>query len=147
MQLRRSVWTQDQQSETSMEAFMMASVHTGITTNSNRVASSIVDWLVPEELGEFDMEHHSFCTPNFPAVNLPKDESTVTADELITPTAGEAVDEEDDSSSDEYKGPTEKQKRDIFKIHRGVGHPPATDFGRAVRHARFHRHLIRLVVK
>ena len=48
---------------------------------------------------------------------------------------------------DDYQEPTAAQKREVFKIHRGVGHPPANDFGRALRHAGCHRHLVRWAVK
>ena len=71
----------------------------------------------------------------------------MSAMELITPAAGEAIDEEEEWGFDDYKEPTEQQKREIFKIHRGVGHPPSADFGRALRHAGVHRHLIRWAVK
>jgi transposase InsO family protein len=35
----------------------------------------------------------------------------------------------------------------LFKIHRSIGHPTPNDFGRALRHAGVHRHLVRWAVK
>ena len=31
--------------------------------------------------------------------------------------------------------PSETQKKEIFKIHRGLGHPLPNEFGRALKHA------------
>ena len=91
-----------------------------------------MDWIRSEELCDFDPASHWFLSTNFPAVQLPEDDSTGTAEELITPAAGEDVDDQDVSSFEGYKEPTEKQKRTLLKIHLGVGHPPANVFGRAL---------------
>ena len=75
------------------------------------------------------------------------DGTTVRPEELVNPAVGESLDEEVEACSDDYKEPTETQKRELFKIHRDIGHPTPNDFGRALRHAGVHRHLVRWAVK
>ena len=75
------------------------------------------------------------------------DGTTIRPEELINPAVGESLDEEVEACEDDYTDPTEKQKRELFKIHRSIGHPTPNDFGRALRHARVHRHLVRWAVK
>ncbi len=114
-----------------------------------------------EKWCDYDLWNHEFLSENFPAeVSAPTEQrsgpalhpiqegTTITPSEALTQAVGEDLgDEVDACFEDDYKEPTEKQKREIFKIHRGVGHPPANDFGRALRNAGVHRHLIRWAVK
>ena len=74
------------------------------------------------------------------------EDTTVTAEELTRKLGGEEFDS-DTEEEDDHTAPTEKQKREILKIHRGLGHPPPNDLGRALRHAGMKRHLVRWAVK
>ena len=115
--------------------------------NSNRVVSSLEKWLISEELCDFDLANHTFLSTNFPSVNLPKEHTTVTAEELAGQAGGEDIDDDSDPFANDHLEPTEAQKRELLKIHRGVGHPPPNDIGRALRHAGSQRHLVRWAVK
>lgn len=57
---------------------------------------------------------------------------------------GEDIDDEvqklADADADE---PTERQKRELLKIHRGLGHPQPSELGRALRNVGVKRNLIR----
>ena len=59
---------------------------------------------------------------------------------------GEDVADDVPDSIQDRTEPTEEQKREIFKLHRGLGHPQPADFGRALRHAAAKRHIIRWAV-
>ena len=68
--------------------------------------------------------------------------------ELVAPAVGEDLgDEVEACLEDDYEEPSEKQKREILKLHRHLGHPQPNDFGRALRHAGMRRNLIRWAVK
>ncbi len=151
---------------TTIESFMTDTTHTGICTNTDRIAEGVIDWILSEELCDFDFENHTylatnvlsesagyFQTQSYPESGTiqytePEPGTSVTAAELINPAAGEDID--DDVAAcmeDDYCEPSEKQKREILKIHRGLGHPAPNELGRALRHAGAHRHLIRWAVK
>jgi hypothetical protein len=67
---------------------------------------------------------------------------------LDAPAVGEDLgDEVEACMEDDYQDPTEEQKREVFKLHRNLGHPVPNDFGRALRNAGMRRHLIRWAVK
>ncbi len=66
------------------------------------VPDPIVHWIRSQELCDFGFDTHLFLSMNFPAVQLPQDDSTVTAGELITPAAGEDVGEQDETSFEDY---------------------------------------------
>ena len=81
---------------------------------------------------------------NVEAVNP---ETTVSPEtDMLEPAVGEDLDDDlayvvaDDSDRQE---PTEAQKRELLKIHRGLGHPQPNELGRALRNAGVKRHLIR----
>ena len=78
----------------------------------------------------------------------PGDDTTVDPHELINPAGGEDIDVEDlAGGDDDYVEPSETQKKEIFKIHRGLGHPLPNEFGRALNHAGMRRSCIRWAVK
>ena len=125
--------------------------------NASRIAQGIVDWIQSEVLAELDLSNHNHLIANYPSAStgvssesIPLQEvdedTTVTAGELLRQPGGEEFDS-DTEEEDDHTAPTEKQKREIFKIHRGLGHPPPNDLGRALRHAGMKRHLVRWAVK
>ena len=90
-------------------------------------------------------------TPAFPVsvkgLDAEDDDTTVRPGELA-PAAGETLDEEvENCMDDDHKTPLESEKRELYKIHRNLGHPQPNDFGRALRHAGTKRHLIRWAVR
>ena len=99
--LRKDGWIQNQAQETVSKALMTEVVHTGVPNNVGRVAHSIVDWLKSEDLCDIDYANHAFLTEHFPTDKMSTDSATVTPWELVTPAAGEDIDEEFDPSSDE----------------------------------------------
>ena len=42
---------------------------------------------------------------------------------------------------------SERQKAEVFRIHRNLGHPPPADLGRALKHAGARRNVIRWAIK
>ena len=145
--LKHKGWLSVRNAGTTIESFMTEATH-DTTVRSNRVADAWIDWLTREEVCTFDLTGHYYLTENYP-YEEPEEGTSVTAPELVDSSlGGEDLDEEmTPTFADDYKEPTEKQKRELFKIHRGVGHPPPNDFGRALRNAGVHRHLIRWAVK
>ena len=82
----------------------------GNAPNTPRVSDAIVTWIQSEVLCDFDLHNHTFLSANFPSVQLPSDDTTVTAAELLNPAAGESVINEDEESSfDDHQDPTEAQ--------------------------------------
>ena len=76
------------------------------------------------------------------------DENPLRPSEIWTPAGGEALsDDEHVNAQDDHKEPTEMQKRELFKIHRALGHPNPNDMARALKHAGVKRHLIRWAAK
>ena len=147
-QLKQTGWSQGKQLNPTGESFLMEKKLPGIAPNTPRVSDAIVTLIQSEVLCDFDLHNHSFLYDNFPSVQLPSDDTTVTAAGLLTPAAGESViNEDEESSCDDHQEPTEAQKRELLKIHRGIGHPTSSDFGRALRHAGVRRHLVRWAVK
>ena len=68
---------------------------------------------------------------------------------LLEPAVGEDLDDELENIADEDQDrqePTDTQKRELLKIHRGVGHPQPNELGRALRNAGVKRHLIRWAI-
>ena len=142
-QLKQKGWSQGKQLNPSGESFLMEKRLPVIAPNTPRVSDAIVEWIESEVLCDFDLHSHSLLFNNFPTVQLPSDDTTVTAAELLTSAAGESVINEDEESSfDDNQDPTEAQKSELLKIHRGIGHPTSSDFGRALRHAGVRRHLV-----
>ena len=80
-------------------------------------------------------------------INQVDENTLVTPQELLEPAVGEDLDDQVEQCQDESLEPTEKQKREILKIHRGVGHPSPQDFGRALKNAGMSRHLIRWAMR
>ena len=65
---------------------------------------------------------------------------------LLEPAVGEDLDDELENIANEDQDrqePTDNQKRELLKIHRGLGHPQPNELGRALRNAGVKRHLIR----
>ena len=125
--------------------------------NASRIAQGIVDWIQSEVLAELDLSNHNDLITNYPSTSTEvgsestplqevDEDTTVTAGELTRKLGGEEFDSDSDEE-DDHTAPTEKQKREIFKIHRNLGHPPPNDLGRALRHAGMKRHLVRWAVK
>ena len=163
-QLKKKGWVSTRNEGTTIESYLTQDLHTGVATNAPRIADLFVEWLEAEELCDFDMANYHYltesypvCSPEISTENFPADfkvyedpvaGTTVQPEELIAPAVGEALEEELEPEFDEdFKEPTEKQKRELYKIHRGVGHPQPNDFGRALRHAGVHRNLVRWAVK
>ena len=60
------------------------------------------------------------------------------------PCPGEDLDDEVEELADaDADEPTERQKRELLEIHRGLGHPQPNELGRALRNAGVRRNLIR----
>ena len=79
------------------------------------MSDAIIDWIQSDELCDFDLYNHTFLSENFPSVQLPSDDTSVTAAELLNPSAGEAVlNEDEDGSYDDHQEPTEAQKRELL---------------------------------
>ena len=58
------------------------------------------------------------------------------------------VQEEDEDDETETARPlSEREKRELFRQHRNLGHPQPTELARALRHARARREAIRIVLK
>ena len=66
----------------------------------------------------------------------------------IEPSVGEDLDDEIDKIADtDQDEPTERQKWELLKIHRGLGHPQPNELGRALRNSGVKRNLIRWAVR
>ena len=74
------------------------------------------------------------------SIDLARDEAPE-----LEPAVGEDLDDDWSrlAEASDHTEPTEKQKRELLKIHRGLGHPQPNELGRALRNAGVKRHLIR----
>ena len=101
--------------------------------NTHRIAQGVIDWIQSEVLAELDASNHYHLASNYPSettreegesntVHEVDEDTTVTPGELSHKLGGEDFDS-DEGEEDDYTAPTEKQKREIMKIHRGLGHP------------------------
>ena len=96
--------------------FNVNRVATDTPNNAERIASSITDWIVGEQLCEFDFANHAFLVDNCPRTenfSLEVDEDTsVSPEELTAPRSCEDIEEEMEyNESQDYVDPTEKQKK------------------------------------
>ena len=93
--------------------------HHGVAINAY---DGVVEWLEVENLCDLDVYNHNYLTENFPSVvdlaNVP-DGSSISPEELI---GGEVIDDDEEYTESDQEAPTEKQKRDAFKLHRNLGH-------------------------
>ena len=60
---------------------------------------------------------------------------------------GEDIEETEEAVDGDDEEPTGRQKTELFRIHRNLGHPTPQDLGRALKHAGAKRNLIRWAVK
>ena len=65
-ELRRKGWVKCRTGDPSMEACLKENIHTGLTSNTDRCANFIVEWLKAEELCDYDLANHRYLTENFP---------------------------------------------------------------------------------
>ena len=117
----------------------------------------ISDWIKSEELCDFDVQNHHMlveCHPLSAQERAERAESLHRDDdgdphELtdMQDAIGEDIDEAIEDVSQDRAEPTEAQKRELFKIHRNLGHPALRELGRALKHAGAKRHLIRWAMK
>ena len=168
-------WARQRVNGTSMQAFLAAHSKPELCTNHARTADGIVDWLITEQLCDLDHRNHKLLSEHYPIFRhtIPQSAPTETTEErdqrrsgiaedlrqpdpglgvspaeLVAPAVGEDLgDEVEACLEDDYEEPSEKQKREILKLHRNLGHPQPNDFGRALRHAGMRRNLIRWAVK
>ena len=47
-------------------SYMSTRIHTGVTSNTDRIAKHIGDWLIAEEMCDVDMANHVFCRKTTP---------------------------------------------------------------------------------
>ena len=99
---------------------------------------------------DVDYYNHNYLVEHFPM-------ETATVPDMDTEEAnaasvvhgqifgGEDLDEDD--SEEDPETITEKQQREILKIHRNLGHPTPQELGRALRNAGCKRHLVRWAVR
>ena len=138
------------------------------TPQDQRLAQVCRKWLTEDLLAEDDLANHYLLSQNYPVRRrMPGDEpeepiarrarhtvqdiKEVDTDRLIgtlEPSIGEDLDDEIDKIADtDQDEPTERQKRELLKIHRGLGHPQPNELGRALRNAGVKRNLIRWAVR
>ena len=128
-----------------------------------------------DTLAVVDLQNHHYLTKHYPVaprVRRPRDgdlteepiarraratvdwverenPEVIASNSLLEPVVGEDFD--DDlayvmSEHADQQEPTESQKRELLKIHRGLGHPQPNELGRALRNAGAKRHLIRWAI-
>ena len=107
-------------------------------------------------LAEIDLANHYVLQPSQPDsvvldsyVNRqyvdPGDDTTVDPHELINPAGGEDIDVEDlAGGDDDYVEPSETQKKEIFKMHRGLGHPLPNEFWTRLETCRYAKELYQM---
>ena len=95
------------------------------------------------------MANHAYLQEHFPVTagtarqyREPAEGTTVSPDEVHSSVEDELDLDEGDTDED-FAEPTEAQKREVFKIHRGLGHPSPNDLGRDLRHAGARRNIVR----
>ena len=94
---------------------------------------------------DVDMYNHKYLIENFPLeIHEVPVGSSITPQELV---GGEDIDDDNEDVESDFVEPTEKQKREVLKIHRNLGHPTNQDLGRALRHAGCKRNIVRWASK
>ena len=89
----------------SIESYFHNMTHTGLTTNTDRIAADLVQWLQAEQLCDLDMSSQDSMSRNYPvsidgtsvptvdldSQDLQNEDTTLTVPEILVPAAGETL--------------------------------------------------------
>ena len=117
--------------------------HYGVSTNSYRIFNGIVEWLQLENQCDIDYYNHNYLAEHFPmeTASVPAmDTDEATSSSIVHSQIYGGEDLDEDESIENPEAITDKQKREILKIHRNLGHPKPQELGRALRNAGCKRH-------
>ena len=151
--LRSTGWLEDEKGSPTAEHFLVensadeGSPKTSSPTHAEkdqvkRVAESITQWIQQEELIDFDLNNHAYFPTTAERVASVNPSTSVTPAEMEL-AAGEDLELDEEAAEEDDVEPTDRQKREILKIHRGLGHPQPADLARALRRANVKRNIIK----